>query len=302
MLTNYFRNDILNSEIRIHFGHQEVFQVIRFSSPTFLFRHQCPTEMDHIMGKLKECGFDGIELYGMFGLSSAELQSYCRKYDLQIVCDHIHYDEFSADTQQCILRRTALGARYLTIDNIPDHLLPGTPGWSEAVEEIHRIAKVCQDYGVQLLYHNHGYDLIRKIDGIPMLDWVLDSTDPVLLKFQPDLGWLELGGGDAAHYLDKYRDRSPIVHLKDYFSTAPLLLESPFLLGENRGGPEYNHFEFRPSGYGVMNFPQLMPKILACNPEWITTDHDMSYERDTYQDMTMSLKYVKELVSLYEHP
>lgn len=276
--------------------------MIRFASPTFLFRHQCPTQLDPIMGRLAQCGFDGLELYGMFGLSSDEILSYCRKHGLQITCDHIHYDEFSADTENCIRTRTALGARYLTIDNIPDHLLPGTHGWPEAVEEIHRIARVCKEHGVQLLYHNHGYDLIRKIDGIPMLDWVLDSTDPELLKFQPDLGWLQLGGGDPAAYLDKYRDRCPIIHLKDYFSTAPLLLESPFLLGEHRGGSEFNHFEFRPSGYGVMNFPQLMPKILTCRPEWITTDHDMSYERDTYRDMAMSLTYVKDLIALYQAP
>lgn len=275
--------------------------MIRFSSPTFLFRHQCPTQLQEIMGRLKECGFDGLELYGMFGHSSADILRYCREYDLRIVCDHIHYDEFSAHTEACILARTALGARYLTIDNIPQELLPGTSRFGEAVEEIHRIARVCKEYGVQLLYHNHGYDLIQKVDGVPMLDLILDATDPELLKFQPDLGWLELGGGDAGYYLDKYRDRCPIIHLKDYFSTAPLLLESPFLLGENRGGPEFNHFEFRPSGYGVMNFPQLMPKILACDPEWITTDHDMSYERDTYQDMAMSLTYVKQLISLYQH-
>lgn len=275
--------------------------MIRYASPTFLFRSQCPTQLDEIMGRLKQCGFDGLELYSMFGLSSEQILVSCRKHGLRIVCDHIHYDEFSDHTEACIRSRAELGARYLTIDNIPEHLLPGTPGWPEAVEEIHRIARACKNQGLQLLYHNHGYDLIRKIDGAPMLDRILDDTDPELVKFQPDLGWLQLGGGDPGWYLDKYRDRCPIIHLKDYFSTAPLLLESPFLLGQARGGVEFHHFEFRPSGYGIMNFPQLMPQILACNPEWITTDHDMSYERDTYTDMSMSLRYVKELVSLYKH-
>lgn len=273
--------------------------MIQFASPTFLFRNQCGTQLDPILRKLAECGFDGLELYSMFGLSPEEILSTCRKYGLQVLCDHIHYEEFSTNTDFCIRQRTALGAKFLTIDNIPQHMLPGTPLWPQAREEIHRIAAVCRDQGVQLLYHNHGYDLIQKVEGIPLLDWILDDTDPELLKFQPDLGWLELGGGKAAHYLDKYRDRCPVIHLKDYFSTEPVLLESPFLLGENRGGPEYKFFEFRPSGYGVMNFPQLMPKILACKPEWITTDHDMSYERDTFQDMAMSLRYVKELIHLY---
>jgi hypothetical protein len=41
-----------------------------------------------------------------------------------------------------------------------------------------------------------------------------------------------------------------------------------------------------------------MPKILECNPLWITTDHDLSYERDTYEDMKIGLDYTKYLVSI----
>ena len=272
----------------------------QYASPTFLFRDRCPAELGQIMKRLSAIGFDGLELYGMFGLGSDAIMAFCEESRLSIICDHIHYDEFSADTLHVITQRERLGARFLTIDNIPDEQLPGTPGFPKTVAEIERIARLCRQHGIQLLYHNHGYDLMRKTDGVPMLDRILDSTDPSLLKFQPDLGWLALGGGDPAIYLDKYRDRCPIIHLKDYYAAAPMLLESPFPLGNQRGGAAYHFFEFRPSGYGVMNFPALMPKILACKPEWITTDHDLSYERDTYADMKMGLDYTKYLVSLYK--
>lgn len=273
--------------------------MIRYASPTFLFRDQCPTQLKQIMKQLAAIGFDGLELYGMFGFSSDEILDFCTESGLEIACDHIHYDEFSENTLDAITRRTALGAKYLTIDNIPEQLLPGSPDFPKAVSEIERISRLCKHHDVQLLYHNHGYDLMRKVDDVPILEIILDSIDPELLKFQPDLGWLALGGGDPAYYLKKYSSRCPIIHLKDYFATAPTLLESPFPLGNHRGGVEYNFFEFRPSGYGIMNFPALMPKILACNPEWITTDHDLSYERDTYQDMRMGLAYTKYLRSLY---
>jgi len=271
---------------------------IRYASPTFLFRDKCPAQLGEIMTRLSEIGFGGLELFGMFGFDSEAILDFCRESRLEIVCDHIHYDEFSGDTKNVITRRTALGARYLTIDNIPEELLPGKPGFPRAVAEIERIARVCRQHGVQLLYHNHGYDLIRKIDGIPMLDIILDNTDPEELKFQPDLGWLALGGGDPGAYLEKYRSRCPVIHMKDFYAAAPTLLESPFPLGNSRGGAEYNFFEFRPSGYGIMNFPELMPKVLACRPQWITTDHDLSYERDTYDDMKRGLDYTRYLVSI----
>ncbi|HEY9054340.1 MAG TPA: sugar phosphate isomerase/epimerase [Rectinemataceae bacterium] len=251
------------------------------------------------MKRLAALGFDGLELYGMFGWSGEEILSFRAESGLEIVCDHIHYEEFSQDTRNVIARRVALGARYLTIDNIPADMLPGTRAFPEALREIERISRLCKLHGVQLLYHNHGYDLMKKVDGIPILDMILDHADPDLLKFQPDLGWIALGGGDPAAYLEKYRSRCPVIHVKDYYASAPLLLESPFPLGGKRGGPEYHSFEFRPSGYGIMNYPALMPKILACHPQWITTDHDLSYERDTFVDMKMGLDYTKYLVSLH---
>ena len=271
---------------------------IKYASPTFLFRDKCPTELSQIINSLSKIGFDGLELYGMFGFGSNTILDFCKNSNLEITCDHIHFEEFSQNTNNAIKSRTAMGARYLTIDNIPSEQQPGKPGFTEAVKEIERIAKVCRQYGAQLLYHNHGYDIINKIDDIPFLDIILDNTDPELLKFQPDLGWLSLGGGDPTFYLEKYRSRCPIIHMKDYYAAARTLLESPFPLGNNRGGKNYNFFEFRPSGYGIMNFPSLMPKILACNPQWITTDHDLSYERDTYNDMKMGLDYTKYLVSI----
>ncbi len=272
---------------------------IKFASPTFLFRDKCHSNLKDIMTRLKGIGFEGLELYGMFGLSSDEILTYCTFSNLEIICDHIPYTEFSNDTINVIKRRTALGIKFLTIDRLPPDLLPGTQSFLKAVKEIERISRICKQNGVQLLYHNHGYDLMNKVDGIPFLDLILDSIDPELLKFQPDLGWIVLGGGDPALYLEKYKTRCPIIHVKDYFANGPLLLESPVPLGETRGGSSHNHFEFRPSGYGVMNYPNLMPQILSCNPEWITTDHDMSYERDTFTDMKMGLDYTKYLVSLH---
>lgn len=272
---------------------------IQYASPTFLFRDIYHSQLGNIMHRLADMGFEGLELCGMFGLSSEEISSFSKATNLAIICDHIHYEEFSQDTVNVISRRTAIGITYLTIDKIPSEFLPGTKLFPEALREIERISRLCKKHGVQLLYHNHGYDLINKVDGTPFLDIILDSTDPELLKFQPDLGWISLGGGDPVQYLEKYKSRCPIIHLKDYFATAPLLLQSPFPLGNSRGGAAYNFFEFRPSGYGIMNYPLLMPKILACNPEWITTDHDLSYERDMYLDMKMGLDYTKYLVSLY---
>ena len=82
---------------------------IQYASPTFLFRDICHSKLGHIMHRLAAIGFEGLELYGMFGLSSEEILSFLEESGLTIICDHIHYEEFSSDTLNVITRRTALG-------------------------------------------------------------------------------------------------------------------------------------------------------------------------------------------------
>lgn len=274
--------------------------MIHFASPTFLFRGRCPEELPLIMDKLAQAGFEGIELYSMFGWGAEDIRRFCENSGLSILCDHIPYREFSENTRAVIESRKAIGAKYLTVDKIPEELLDEPARFASAMDEVRRISAACREQGIRLMYHNHGYDLHRKRGGVPMLDLILDSFHQDELLLQLDLGWIALGGGEPSHYLEKYRDRCRVIHLKDYYATRPTLMPSAFLLGDSRGGPEHNFFEFRPSGYGIMNFPALMRGVLDCRPEWITLDHDHSYERDTFVDMKMSLEYIKQLIALYQ--
>lgn len=272
---------------------------LHFASPTFLLRNKRGAQLADAFSRIAACGFDGLELYGMFGCSAQELADLCRALKLVIVCDHIHYEAFCADTDAILRNARLLGMRFLTIDNIPQHLLPGNAAFAHALKEIERIGKQCRKNGIRLLYHNHGYDLLRRIGPVTTLEMILDTVDPELLGFQPDLGWLCLGGADPAVYLRKYRDRCPIIHFKDYFATATVTLPSPVGLEKRRGGAELGHFEFRPTGYGVVNFPALLPDVLACDPLWITTDHDSAYERDIYDDLALSLRYTRSLFAIH---
>jgi hypothetical protein len=74
----------------------------KFASPTFLFRDICHSQLGHIMQRLAGIGFDGLELYGMFGLDSDAILGFCKESKLEITCDHIHYEEFSQDTVNVI--------------------------------------------------------------------------------------------------------------------------------------------------------------------------------------------------------
>src|SRR5659263_28056 len=270
--------------------------ILRFGCPTYIFRDDCAKDLMRVLEGIAEIGFDGVELLGLFGNDSREIRKGINKIGLKVMGDHIPYNDFVNDTKQIIESHVLLGTSFITIDHIPENKLPGAKGFSAAVKKIEEIGRCCNEAGIQLLYHNHGYDLIEKVDGKHRLEVFLDAISPEFLSFQPDIGWIVLGGGDPDYFLEKYINRCPVIHLKDYYSTEPINLGSPIELNGKRGGKEFNNFEFRPTGYGIMNYPKLIKRVLACNPKWIVADHDISYDRDGMNDLKASLEYMKKLV------
>ena len=117
---------------------------------------------------------------------------------------------------------------------------------------------------------------------------------------EPDLGWMLFAQADPAEALTKYSDRCPVIHFKDIFVKDLSLVGKGEELGETKARPEKGYFEFRPVGYGMLNIPKLMPLCLACKPEWFVVDHDLAYERDSYQDLKISLDYLKALMEICE--
>ena len=119
------------------------------------------------------------------------------------------------------------------------------------------------------------------VNGKAVLENIFDDVRSDLLYCEPDLGWIDIGGGDPAYYLKKYKDRCPVIHFKDYIPA------------ETDGG-----FLFRPTGYGIMNNAELYALSKPCNPEWYIMDHDCAYERDSYFDLSISLEYFKNLMTV----
>ena len=120
------------------------------------------------------------------------------------------------------------------------------------------------------------------------------------MALEADLGWMQIAGADPDEFLIRYPDRIPVVHLKDFYASDPKAIHYTPDLEEHRGGAEHAHFEFRPLGYGLSDLPVLVPKALALNPDWVVVDHDLSYERNPYYDLQMSLDYLLNLLDVYK--
>ncbi len=85
---------------------------------------------------------------------------------------------------------------------------------SEAVEVFNEAGKKLAENGLTFMYHFHGYELIPHREGT-LLDYIMNNTNPDWVSFQMDVFWIQFGGGNPTHLLQKYGERWVSLHLKD---------------------------------------------------------------------------------------
>lgn len=74
--------------------------------------------------------------------------------------------------------------------------------------------------GLQFAYHNHNFEFKPLGGGKIGYDIILRETDPSLVKFELDCGWMAAAGHDPVAYLTKNPSRYRLLHIKDFQPTA----------------------------------------------------------------------------------
>jgi len=245
---------------------------IKIGVGIYIVREDAKADLYRTLRLLREIGYDGTELLGFFGASPEALHGMLEALHLEALGDHMPLADFSKDLQRALEDHLAIGCRRITL-SCPNERIVNEP-FEALAEEYAEAARRCLQAGVTPMYHNGDSDMRG---DEPFARRILDAVPE--LRFEPDVGWMVVAGQDPVTYLERYQSRTPVIHLKDVFLSD--------------GG-----FTFRPTGYGSVNTPALMPAILACKPEWLMVDHDLAYERDSYEDLALSYQFVKTLLSI----
>ena len=161
------------------------------------------------------------------------------------------------------------------------------------------IDKLLKDEGIQLLYHNHDFEF-QKLDGEIILDKLYTELGAELINPELDTCWVHYAGADPVEYINKYADRSKIVHLKD-FSCKELGAGPNYALIDENGNEikpksrEENEFKFQPLGQGRQNMPAILEACDKAVTEYIIVEQDQSLDRAPLEAVKMSREYLKTL-------
>ncbi len=122
---------------------------------------------------------------------------------------------------------------------------------------------------MKFAYHNHGYGL-KEMNGKIPLELILDGTEPSLVFFEMDLYWTTAGGADPVAYLEKYKNRYHLMHVKDM---------SKKMQFSGDGGNSAQWIELFPymttAGNGVIDLKIILPKAKESGVKHFIVEQDM---------------------------
>ncbi|MGE9312028.1 sugar phosphate isomerase/epimerase family protein [Niabella sp. CJ426] len=160
---------------------------------------------------VEPAGFNISELT-IQGFKPEELKNLANDQGLQMVSAHFQFSVKEASTISD--RAASMGIKYIVRSFFSNELEQTQDTYKKAAQSLNQMGAIAKAFDLQLAYHNHAHEF-EVVDGILLFDILLDYTDPDLVVFQPDLGWLGYAGQEPVNIFQKYPGRFPIWHLRD---------------------------------------------------------------------------------------
>ncbi len=168
--------------------------------------------------KLRQIGFGEVESAGFGKLSAKQFRELLDDAGLACPSAHLQFDINNLGST--FEDAHALGAGYAASGSLP---AAASSMRSMSLDEakrtaalVNRIGEAAKRAGLQYVYHNHDFEFADQGGGAVGYDVLLRESDPELVKFEIDCGWMIFAGHDPIDYFKKYPNRFPMIHVKDF--------------------------------------------------------------------------------------
>jgi sugar phosphate isomerase/epimerase len=192
----------------------------------YTVRKELETDVKGTLKKLATIGYKELESArsakgNYYGFAPKEFKKIIQDLGMNLRSGHVHLDK---DWAKTVADATETGQQYLVVSSLPSEGQT-ISNYQRVAEMFNKAGEECKKAGLEFGYHNHEYEF-EKVDGKVLFDLLLAETDPKLVKWELDLGWVAATGFDPVNdYFAKYPGRFPLWHLKDMKKDEPVSTE-----------------------------------------------------------------------------
>ena len=255
-----------------------------------------PEQVPAVMKQVKELGYDGVELAGLYGLDPTFIRDTLAEIGLTPLSAHVPLADMMADIEKVIADYQLIGVDYLVVPYLPEEYRHLTPGYPVVIEKMKKIGAAVKAAGMKLLYHNHNFEFVRLEDGTFGFDDIYRQVPADLLMVEPDTCWIKVAGQDPVEYIHKYGSRCEVIHLKDFVKEGnPQNLYKLIGIETEKKEEDTGFFEFRPVGFGQMLWEPILNASLEAGAKWVVVEQDEHYDLPPMECARRSREYLKIL-------
>jgi sugar phosphate isomerase/epimerase len=257
----------------------------------YTVRDSMKKDFSGTIARVASIGYKEVEFAGYFDHSPAEVRAIVDKNRLTAPSTHIAYDVLEKKLPETIDAAHTIGHTYIVCPWIDEKLRKPPGGWKQVADFFNQIGATTKKAGIQFAYHNHTFEFVPdpNIGGKLPYDYLLDNTDPDLVKMEMDLCWISVTGKDPVSYFTRYPGRFPLVHIKD-------VKEMPKVAPGKTDEFVDTSFEKKvmtEPGNGVIDWKRILSHSDQAGIKHYFVEHDAPAE--AFASITASYKYLVAL-------
>ena len=230
-----------------------------------------PADVAKALPKVREIGYEAIQVSGMGPIDEAELVKIANDCGLTICATHEPGKVFFEDYTKVIERLKKLNCRYTAYPH-PHTPLTDKKTVLEVAAGLNQMALDMAKEGITLCYHNHACEFAR-VEGELILDLIYKNAPA--LSAEIDTFWIQAGGQNPVEWIKRFPGRQPLLHLKEY-------------------GICNNERKMFAIGNGNLNWQEIIKAGTDCGVEYFIVEQDDCNGVDPFVELANSYKYISE--------
>ena len=267
------------------------------------------TDIAGTLRKVAAAGYATVELAGFHGHDARTLKSAADAAGIRFTSIHVQakvrdgepgFDEDPAKLA-ADLQLLGIGEVVLPMFSLPDHLPKPAQGqhfgdyltqaaplitaddWRATADFLNTKAAALKQTGLGVSYHNHNVEFAHAAGGggARGIDLLLAHTDPALVSFEMDVGWVAAAGVDPVPLLTAKPYRFRMMHVKDLRADT----RSNFAL----------QMDPTEVGAGRLDWRRLLPLAYSAGVRRFFVEQEPPFAKDRFQSIAESCAYLAAL-------
>lgn len=229
-------------------------------------RLQDPKSLGGLLRRIREIGYDGVEVAGLGSRVVDRFGEESRRAGLVACAAHESLESLTGDLASVAARCRAWGCRHVVVPSLPP-AYHSAAGFRHFGNQAVQIAQELAAYGLRLAYHNHSFELERW-DGKTGLEVLFDAAPAEAMSAELDTYWLQVAGENPSAWLRRMTGRVPLVHLKDMAVVDGQAVQAEI-------------------GNGDLDWPEILRACDSAGVEWMIVEQDET-ERNPLESLAIS--------------